>query len=299
MADLKINFGFTGNAQSLTNEQRKITASTDRFARLIMHDVMIRKVQVGQLNAEKQLKTSLERAVMAEVDALAMTVGRALSITENVRGPRGQMTVRGGWSQMARNRWGNASYFQRASTGITWDKRDPKYVDRKSNQGKSRNWWDRDGDLAKYLSKRDTYTQSFGPVRVYFTKARNQERAFGRLGSNPRETAAVVGRSPGGARNTLTFDVGTVRVVALGKITPDDLPSLRTENPADAKPGSNSGLADYLRDPVQAAKLKQGAHMTGNRRFVLEPFLSFYLTRAIPNAVWHRIEQMPLTQANA
>jgi hypothetical protein len=83
---------------------------------------------------------------------------------------------------------------------------------------------------------------------------------------------------------------------------------LRTENPSDAKPTNRLGVAQYLRDTSEGGardKLMRFPFWGGkkgkapSRRFVLEPFLSFYLTRAIPNAVWRRIEQTPITSESA
>lgn len=291
MADLTINFGFVSDAQSGKTHQREIEAATNGFARLIVDNIAFTTASSSRQEAHRVLAGSVRKAVDAEISHMAMTIGNSLAITERARGPQGVMSVHEGLSRTARDRgWAASSYnWNRNRTGIKWGERHPRYMKWKATNGYSRKWWSLSGDLKGYLSQPQTYTQSFGPVRVLFDRPKNQDRARMSVGNGPRLTASGM-TGP----ITATYEVGKLRVIALGNITPDDLPSLRTEDPKDAKPRSEYGLAGYLRDRTQAAKLIRPAYGDGLQRHVLEPFVSFYLTRAIPNAVWRRIEQTPL-----
>jgi hypothetical protein len=299
-ADLTINFGFTSDAQSLQSSQREVEAYTNAFARMIVDNVAYNVATYSAQQAHRTLAKSVRSVVDRELDRMAMTIGNSISITEKARGPQGKMSVAEGLSDTARKRgWASSSYnWSRRSTRIRWAPRDKNYVKWKASRGFTRDWWKKSGKLSQYLSQRTTYTQSFGPVRVVFDRPKNQNKARERVGANPRITAS-------GLTGPITreYEVGKLRVMAMGNLTPADLPSLRTENPSDAKPTNGAGAARWLKDTEEGGardKLMRfpfwkGKGKSPERRFVLEPFLSFYLTRAIPNAVWRRIEQMPVT----
>lgn len=300
MADLTIHFRFVTNAQSGSTVQREIEASTNQFARLIVEEVAVSSAAGAGRAAATGLTKSVKSAVEREISRMAMTIGTALSLTERAQGPQGVMSIAGAGagidgnalSQTARGLgWGSTAFgWNRSSTKIRWGKRNPKYVRWKARRGMGRNWWKASEDLHGYLSRKDTYTQSFGPVRVIFERPRGADVFTRRLS---RPTRVTAGR---GGPLIKTVEIGKIRVMALGNITPADLPSLRTGNPSDATP-TGDGIVTYLRNKHERNKLMQrswkGSNIPNARRFVLEPFVSFYLTRAIPNAVWRRIEQAP------
>lgn len=296
MAELNINFGFTSSAQTLSSDSRTIRAATNAFARIIVEDVAYRAAVYGSTQAHKVLSGRLRQVVEAELATMAMTIGNSVAITGRARGPQGVMSAHGQPSQTAVNRdWYRSLYnWNRNRTKIKWGKRNPEYLAWKQRNGHTDNWWEVDGSLSRYLGEPRTYTQAFGPIRVIVDPAKNQDRARQRLGRNAQITSSGM---TGPA--TAEYEVAKVRVIALGNISPQDLPSLRTENPDDAKPASGNGLASYLKNADERTKLMTPAWGDKQQRHVLEPFLSFYLTRAIPNAVWRRIEQTPLINRTA
>ena len=291
MADLTINFGFVSSAQTHQSYQREIAASTNAFARLIVDDVAFNIATYSSQQAHRTLAQSVRKAVDQEIATMAMTIGHSISVTQARTGPSGVMSAHGQPSKTAMDRgWYRDLYnWNRGSTGIKWGKRKPSYLRWKQKNGYTSNWWEKDGALKRYLAEPRTYTEAFGPVRVIFDRPKNQARARERLGANPRITAS-------GLTGPIVseYEVGKLRVIALGNITPADLPSLITENPKDAKPSGNRNLASFLRDEDARDRLQRPAWENKQQRHVLEPFISFYLTRAIPNAVWRRIEQQPI-----
>ena len=286
MADLTINFAIKTNAQTLDAELRTIRSMPQNFARLIVDEVAFRESSYVADVGSRRLKASLEAVVNKEIATMAMRVRGGLNLTERAKGPQGVMSV-GQNSRMARELGWQSSLnaWDRKSTGIKWDPRNPHYLNWKRSHGKNSNWWNMDGSLLNYLGRASTYTTAFGPVKV--TIDRERAMRVGNRAPNLKFTRAGV---PGPI--TAEYKIARVRVQALGLITPRDLPSLRSNDPKDATPaGGGLGLAARLDDNEAKMKLLTPAYKTKNIRYTLEPFLSFYLTRAIPNAVWRRIEE--------
>jgi hypothetical protein len=93
------------------------------------------------------------------------------------------------------------------------------------------------------------------------------------------------------SRNTDTkIAIATIRVQAMTRITPGMLPALGGGGLGDF--GSNargSGLLAMLGERV--AWRLGGNPQTVPFRPTIQPFLGYFLTRAMPNAVFKRIEQ--------
>lgn len=294
MADLTINFGFRSDAQNNSSSQRQIEATTNTFARMIVENIAYNAAVYSSQQTHRTLVQGVRKVVDQEIHTMAMTIGHKVAVSKERMGPSGQMSITGGTSgvsETAKNRgWYRDLYnWNRGSTGIKWGKRKPSYLRWKQRNGYTSKWWELDGALQRHLAEPRTYTEAFGPVRVIFDRPKNQQRAREKLGPNPRITAS-------GLTGPVVseYEVGKLRVIAFGNITPQDLPSLRTENPRDAKPAGKRNLASYLRDEDARNRLTRPAWEDSQQRHVLEPFVSFYLTRAIPNAVWRRIEQQPI-----
>lgn len=286
MADLTINFAIKTNAQTLDGQLRTIRSMPENFARLIVDEVAFRESSYIADVGSRRLKASLEAVVDKEIATMAMRVKGGLNLTERAKGHQGVMSVGQNSRQARALGWQSSmNAWDRKTTGIKWDARNPHYLNWKRTHGKSSNWWSMDGSLLSYLGKASTYTDAFGPVKV--TIDRERAMRVGNREPNLKFTRAGV---PGPI--TAEYKIARVRVQALGLITPSDLPSLRSNNPKDAKPsGGGPGLAARLDDNEARMKLLTPAYKTKNIRYTLEPFLSFYLTRAIPNAVWRRIEE--------
>jgi hypothetical protein len=100
-------------------------------------------------------------------------------------------------------------------------------------------------------------------------------------------TSTIKSGVPG--RPTTKIGVGTVRVSVLSRISEDMLSDPGTRQPS----AWNTGLFGYLQEDMERKLLNP----SGFYRPFLEHFLSFYLTRAIPNAVFRRLEEAVLSGA--
>ncbi len=180
---------------------------------------------------------------------------------------------------------GDAEKLTLASVLPPWAPRNSKYLDRKFQEVGHKNWfdnrgWDSHGKKWPKLSgllfkesRADNWEYMFGPIRVRFFK--------NNLAESPRE---VVG-------DHLNIQIGTLRVYALGNITPDMLPGLAAKRVSMASNAGNDGLMGLVKkhSPQMYYRLNRRSSVTRRYRPTLEPFLGFFLTRALPAAVARRI----------
>lgn len=164
-----------------------------------------------------------------------------------------------------------------------WAPRSPKYLREKERHNWGAGWFSAQGNLQNNM-KAQNLLQTFGPIRVTVTK-------------NFQEGAAKrVFNAGGGAMSKI--NVATVRVFALSNLTPEMLPGLRDQDPRAAisdkgNPGFYSLMKSHM-GPAFASSVSGFSYAAGpgGRRYrpTLEPFLQFYLTRSIPNALAYRIQ---------
>jgi hypothetical protein len=318
MPELNINFSWRSNAQSNSTTIKEVKNSTEGFARMIVDDFAIAATEQAYLTNRAALVSSVRAVALAEVSRMAMLISNGIAQPDKYSGPRGQISINGargengesrsianGMSETAK-KLGFRNTFDRGGTDIgKWPKRQKRYLDWKREHGHPQKWWELNGELAKSLKDKDQYLQAWGPVNVLFTRARNQSKAKanmaqstlgqdgGALASTSRSSLKSVTHAGRAGRISAEYQVGKLEVIALGKITARMLPGLgeKNMNPYKAKPGGNiDGLAGMLADDGPGGTRNKLLGKQALRRYALEPFASFFLTRAIPNAIWRRTE---------
>lgn len=308
---ININFRWASNAQkpSAGATQRQVKAVTDRFVRVLVNEVALAASDKTYQSARRELETSLTRLLEAEVTRMAKLIGSRFIVQDTYAGPNGDLSL--DRSQTAAKTPGFKSYFSINSAGIKWAKRNRVYLRQKEAKGEGGNWWKKTGSLQRFLKSKSGkyYERAFGPVRVYFRKNRS--------GSWDNEKVTSSGMR---GQLSKTVTVGRLDVLAFGKITPKMMPGLQTMSP-ESNPQPGPGVASLLPVNHQVVKLLQKSSgkvefsekaprgvldrffQSGRRkklkgqtrpreyRPAIDPFVSFYLTRAVPNAVWRRVEQ--------
>jgi hypothetical protein len=324
--DLDINFQFVANAQSLQAETRKINAIGEDFARLIVDEVAIAASSRILQKAKRAFISDVKAAIHAEVARMASYIGRFITLPDKYTGPHGEMSLGGKSSTAAL--FGFEETFDRKSTNVDWAARTKRYLEWKQKQGLPAKWWaagykgkkvSRGGmQLQQWLMQKDAgfYEQVFGPIRVTFEAAKGP-RDHGRFttarattpGLNPTSgllraagdtsitgKAGVVNVTSSGRRGKVSADyrVGTLRVDVFGKITPAMLPGLAAMDPTKADAFPTQGVVGlFPNDGKKGQRVKLlGTRAGPHYRYAIEPFVSFFLTRAIPNAVWRRTENL-------
>lgn len=195
------------------------------------------------------------------------------SAIRSMTGPPGSLSITGVRSQAFRGI--NMGPFSLVSGTGPWPARSPSYLARKKREVGHTKWFQTTGQLRKQLREPNTYTNAYGPVRVSFKKTSISQPTPGQ--SVTRMSSGVAGAAD---RRVV---LGNLKVSVLGRITEDML-----ANPGERQPSPwMTGLFGSLNDDLEKKLLnREDAY-----RPFLEVFLSFYLTRAVPNAVFRRIEE--------
>lgn len=297
MSELDINFQWVSGAQKLDATAREVKGATVGFARMIVDEVALATSERNYKAARNKLVTDVKNAALIEVNRMAGLIGRTVGLPDNRTGPEGPMSIKLGKSETYQKLNFSDTYY-REDSGIVWPKREASYVARKKSEGYPADWWERKGNLAKHLAKGAMYTRAWGSVRVVFHPPRVKRGKGGRfqrqLGGLGRVADVNVTRSGRGGFFS-EYEVGRLEVSVFGRITPAMLPSLadmasnsimRKSKPSGA--GISALLPANQKDRIRQKLL----HRRGQQRYALEPFVSFYLTRAIPNAIWRRTESL-------
>lgn len=320
MPDLDINFQWVSNAQSLQAKPREIITLGENFARMIVDEVALAASAESFARARRSFISSVKMAIRTEVSRMAMLIGRFVPLPDKYTGPNGQMSLGERSATAAQFRF--EEHWNRKQANIQWKKRSPRYLSWKKRHNKPAKWWENSGGLKRGLmaKKASFYEDTFGPIRVRFIRPPAQriprgQKGAGRFAATNRvNTNAVNPVSPeAGASNRVNviapgrrgkisaeYRVGTLEVDVFGKITPQMLPALagKTMNPKGAEPTGGEGVVGlFPNDGKGGLRNKLLGDRTGpHKRWAIEPFVSFYLTRAIPNAVWRRTERIILQQ---
>lgn len=253
------------------------------FARFIVRDVALRTTDRFFKQARANLTRNVEADVRKEIAQMAHMVNKFLVQPERATGPKGRITPANPTVSDTGRQLGRTNYFDLESSNANWPERQLKYMKWKNAKSYGSSWWKNTGALQKALSNENIYLNNFGPVVVTFSKVKNQQL------ETPNKT--LPGRQ---GRTSESFTVGRLEVLTFGKVTPDMLPSLATGNVGDVTPKGGNTLSNLL--PNDVGKKLSGAssgEMGRARQYrpVIEPFLSYYLTRAIPNAIYRRTER--------
>lgn len=180
----------------------------------------------------------------------------------------------------------------------SWAPRNARYLERKNDAIGHKNWFDNTGWEPESISKKGVpWPDRGGYLKAAFasgTRGGNQsgsrgggifEDMFGPIGvrivRNNLATTADATLKTAKGRN-LKLQIASIYVTALGRIDRSML------NPsASGNPGLMNLVGNY--DPLLAVRL--GPRRNGVYRPTLEPFLDFFLERALPHAVSRRIEK--------
>ncbi len=183
-----------------------------------------------------------------------------------------------------------------------WAPRTKKYLSYKQARTGNKNWFDARGlsarkDAAysglKKNTRADVWIKAFGPIRATFSRSTAATTAAGARGAPAMKEFKL-----GPGRKKIV--VGTLRIFALTQITPEMLPALASGDPRTMNSDvENDGLMNLVRSadtPMYHRLNRKSSDETGNRyRPTLEPFLAYYLTRAVPAAVAARMETSGLS----
>lgn len=278
-----LNFAFRKNAQT-GQVTRSNAAFADIASVIILDDVVFPIANYRFYQAKDILRRGIAEGVGRELDHMVNQISVLMSPPDGSTAPKGEITNLAGSSPITAGQ-----------AGVHWQDRTTSYLLWKLHKNKPDNWWTLTGKLNKSLSRSSFYTTNFGPIKIEVT--RNSERgrnSKGQFISIPKDT--VIRRAENvtslglRGRPSVYYSVATVTVSVFGRITAEMLPGLATSDPKKLAPADRNGsrVIDLIRNDDVRHKL--GGGPKGGYRHLLDPFLSYYLTRTVPVRVNRVIE---------
>ena len=222
-------------------------------------------------NRQRRLKANLQRdfapLVERELQDMAKKISvMAIGLANPNNPPPGVLRIDGPISAAMA---GQAGPMTVASMTGLWAARTKPYMKWKLRKYRTRKWFKNTGELQRRLRSSGTYRSAYGPVSIKFTPTSLTGRTSG---------LSTLGRSSGGQSTNIM--IGRLEVNPLRRITAGDLPGI----------GEVARYNARLMNPLADSIEKKLSGRKGKYRPVLEPFLTYYLTRRIPNAVYRKLE---------
>lgn len=223
-------------------------------------------------NRQRKLQSNLQRdfapVVERELQKMARDVARmGVGIANYRNPPDGTLSIDGPISSMMA---GDSGPMTVASVTGEWAVRTKTYMKWKFKKYGTRKWFKNTGRLQDQLGKVGTYRSAYGPISIRF-RPTNVNASSGAI--------STLGRSSGGQSTNIIL--GTLEVKPLRRLRLGDLPGI------GEKASYNAGLLSPLADSIE----RKLTGRKGKYRPVIEPFLTYYMGRKIPNAVYRRLEK--------
>jgi hypothetical protein len=265
-------FGPQGN-------QQEIEKKTWQAVNYAVDDIAFRAGKKQQRQISGQLESKISGIVVSELRAMGRKIARqAIGLGPGARWPSGgSLEVEGQISNTLRemdpSRVQNMSI--KAVTGI-WRARTQEYLRKKSKKFGHKKWWLNTGDLRREMQNPQMYLAAYGPVRVTWIPEKVER-------SKADQFVTRISSFARGRGQSHNISVGKIRISILGRITADMLngPNMPSYD------SRFNGLLGALPEGVEKKLASRG----NPYRPIMEPFLTFYINRQIPNRIWRTLEQ--------
>ncbi len=262
--DLNIVLNFTFKPRPAA---AKVTG--EGLANYVIQDVGFRAGKKQQRNLGKNLRRDFGPIVDRELQKMARQVSTmAIGISNPNSSPSGSLKIDG---PLARAMQGQGGPMRISSVTGQWRQRNKSYLRWKAQTYRTRRWFKNTGQLQGQLKQLGTYREAYGPMAVKFIPAKV-----------PEPSVLNIGRSRGRPANTII--TGRLELTVFQRLDVSDLPGIGQQ--ANYSKKRLSGFADDIEQKLT------GKDPEKRYRPVLEPFLTYYINRKIPNAVFRKVEQV-------
>lgn len=292
MTRATIRFRFTFNRAGATGGS---SAQISRAVNGVIEDIALKYAEGTFRTVKADIQSRVMRDIDTEISWMAGRMRTALiGISGSKTGPNGSTTM--AHEVAASSRAAGIKGAHSASDGIRWPRRSQQYLEwKRSHYGHTRWFLNKGSVLGGSLGKKSTWVSAYGPVQVRVTRGAGLGSSVigsGRALSSRQRYQSRRGytRYKDAENSNFRTSVCRIEVGALGKITPQMLPGLASGAMGIYHPdGRKSGLLGML--PTEIAYRLGGDNTSVPYRHTVEPFLTFFLTRAVPNALFLRMEQ--------
>jgi len=255
---LNINFTFKGKSDAKRESRQAIG--------MAISGVGFRAAKNRQRKLQANLQRDFAPIVERELQKMARDVARmGVGIANYRNPPDGVLSIDGAVASIMQGQSGPMSI---SSMTGEWAARTQSYMRWKYKKYGTRKWFKNTGRLQDQLGKVSTYRSAYGPISITFKPNGNTRGGM----------ASSLGRSAGGQSNKIML--GTLNVKPLRRLRMGDLPGI------GQKAEYNRNLLAPLADSIERK-------LTGRKKYrpVIESFLSYYMGRKIPNAVYRKLEK--------
>ena len=257
---LNFKFGRVPTTQRVTGQG---------VADYMVESVGFRAGRKQQQQLGRNLRRDFGPIVDRELSKMARQVATmAIGISNPNSAPSGSLRIDG---RIAKAMIGRSGPMSIASVTGQWRERNQTYMKWKFRTHRTRRWFKNTGELQADLAKAGTYKQAYGPMGVQFIPKPISE-----------PSVLAIGRSRG--RPSKTIITGILELTVFEKLGIGDLPGIGEQ--ASYSKGRLSGFADNIETKLT------GRDPEINYRPVIEPFLTYYMNRKIPNAVFRKVEDV-------
>jgi hypothetical protein len=258
--------------------KEEIEKKTFEAVNYAINDIAIKAAKSQQRNVQRQLESKMTGIVMKELSDMGRKIASSgIGLGGQARSPRGgSLAIEGPISRAfsAISPTNISPMSIQAVTGM-WRERTQEYLRRKSKKYGHRKWWINTGDLKSQLISPRLYIGAYGPIRVRWIPERIETSYKTGAALRYSNMARGVGRS-------YHISVGHINMTVLGRITPQMLA-------APGEPAYNSKFSGLFDSMPQSVQNKLEGRW--GPRVLVEPFLTFYLNRQIPNRVFSELEK--------
>lgn len=243
----------------------------------MIRDVGLAYAEKSYFDLRRKISVELERDVLSEIENVARMYRQFIVGVGGERARQAVLKTNVVASTTASGRQNSAAVASLGGLLPEWAPRGKRYLRWKRRKYGHARWFENDGYLGEKLSKGSTWQAAFGPVNVRVIRTAANT-------GNPQATQITDGSAVG----SQIFSVAKIEVRAFTDITAQMLPALITGRlEFTGIDGRKSGLLSGFSSQLQ---YRLGGRVQRYRP-TLEPFLGFALTRAIPAAVFQRIQR--------
>lgn len=287
---LRIRWRFNQQTGS-KSENRAVQRAGNNFAQTIAEEIGLIYAEESYKTLKTNVEFALQNDVRQEVEHVARQFRQFIVGSEaNTRKMRGELSTA---VQTARGYALDGTPLSGQPVGgKAWTPRKKRYLREKLTDVGHQRWFEHTGYLGKVMNRGSLWLNAFGPIQIRLTRSAAVSSNDGVAKRGNRETAAA-GAKVFGSSSTGLFSVGRIEASAFGKITPAMLPALVTGKMETPSPddGRKTGLIGLVGNVSLPSAYRLGGGPNVPYRQTLEPFLAFAITRAIPTAVFNRIQK--------
>lgn len=260
-ADVTLNIDFTWGGAARFDPNTATRAITTA-----VNNVGVRVARNRQRKLQANVQRDFAPVVERELLDMARSVARmGIGLANFNNPPPGVLSITG---RISRPMIGNSAPMSISSMTGAWAVRTDTYMRWKMRKHRTRKWFYNTGSLQRQMGKVGVYRSAYGPMSIKFTPTSLTGAA----------RVAGIGRSSGGQSNNIM--IGRLEVSPLRRLRLSDLPGI----------GQQAGYNERLMNPLAAGIRRKLVGRKDKYRPVIEPFLTYYMTRRIPNAVYRRLE---------